>query len=230
MRTFKRNAAFGKFGLQADIRCMLSEGLLYGMALLLFWRVKNYRIGVSMQSGLSKHDIERIHWMTLALRLPEGGVKAEFQDSDSCVDHFETVRWQSGMFCPRCDAHDIAPKSARKTYRCRKCAYQFSATTRTFAHGANKKLLTYFLAAEDIIKRKATMSSFETIAAHDFKDRHGLAYETARRLLKLLKNELLLEDGGLIGRSICSEEINLPQDFELGGRDHFFWLLEALQA
>ena len=91
-------------------------------------------------------------------------------------------------------------------------------------------MLTYFLAAEDIIERKATMSSFETIAAHDFKDRHGLAYETARRLLKLLKGELLLEDGGLIGRCICSEEVNLPQDIELGGRDHFFWLLEALQA
>ncbi|MCK0137940.1 transposase [Aliiroseovarius sp. F47248L] len=183
-----------------------------------------------MQSGLSIRDIERIHWMSLAHRLPEGGVKAKFQDSDSCVDHFEAVRWQSGVFCPRCDAQDIAPKSARKTYRCRKCAYHFSATAGTFAHGANKKLLTYFLAAEDIIKRKATMSSFDIIGAHDFKDRHGLAYETARRILKLLTDELLLEDGGHIGRCICSEAINLPPNIELGGRDHFFWLLEALQT
>ena len=183
-----------------------------------------------MQSGLSIHDIERIHWMTLALRLPEGGVKAKFTNSDSCVEHLEAVRWQLGLYCPRCAARDIAPKSLRKTYRCRKCAYHFSATTRTFAHGANKKLLTYFWAAEDIIERKATMSSFESITGHDFKDRHDLAYETARRLLKLLTNELLLEDGGLIGRCICSEEITLPPDIEFGGRDHFFWLLEALQS
>ena len=183
-----------------------------------------------MQSGLSIHDIERIHWMTLALRLPEGGVDDKFSSNVSCVEHLEAVWWQLGLSCPRCDARDIAPKSARKTYRCRKCAYHFSATAQTFAHGANKNLLTYFLAAEDIIKRNAKMSSFETIAAHDFKDRHGLAYETARRLLKLLNGELLLEDGGLIGRCICSKEINVPPDIELGGRDHFFWLLEALQA
>lgn len=183
-----------------------------------------------MQSGLSAHDIERIHWMTLALCLPEGGGMVKFQDNDSCVDHFGAVRWRSGVFCPRCNAHDIAPKSSRKIYRCRKCAYHFSATARTFAHGANRNLLTYFLAAEDIIKRKATMSSFDIIAAHDFKDHHGLAYETARRLLKLLKDELLLEDGGLIGRCICSEEITLPPDIELGGRDHLFWLFDALQA
>lgn len=183
-----------------------------------------------MQSVLSKHDIERIHWMTLALRLPEVGVEAKFSSNVSCVEHLEAVRWQLGLSCPRCDARDIAPKSSRKTYRCRKCAYHFSATAQTFAHGANRNLHTYFLAAEDVIKRKAKMSSFETIAAHDFKDRHGLAYKTARRLLKLLKGELLLEDGGLIGRCICSEEINLPQDIELGGRGHFFWLLETLHA
>ncbi|RPE67411.1 transposase-like zinc ribbon protein [Pacificibacter maritimus] len=183
-----------------------------------------------MQSGLSAHDIERIHWMTLALRLPEGGVMAKFQDSDSCVGHFETVRWQFGLYCPRCKARDIAPKSSRKTYRCRKCAYHFSATAGTFAHGANRNLLTYFLAAEDIIKQKARMSSFESITGHEFKDQHGLAYMTARRLLKLLTEELLLEDGGLIGRCICAKEINVPPDIELGGHDHFHWLFEALQA
>ena len=183
-----------------------------------------------MQSALSEHDIERIHWMTLALRLPVGGVTAKFEDSDSCVEYLEEVRWQSGVFCPRCDARDIAPKSSRKTYRCRKGAYHFSATTRTFAHGANKRMLTYFVAAEDIIKRKATMSSFDIIAAHDFKDTHGLAYMTARRLLKLLTNELLLEDGGLIGRCICAGELSLPPDIEIGSRDHFFWLFEALQS
>jgi ribosomal protein L37AE/L43A len=204
--------------------------LLFEMALLLLWRVENSRNEMSMQPCLSKHDIERIHWMTLALRLPEGGVEAKFPNSDSCVDHLAEVRWLSQEHCPRCDARDIAPKSSRKTYRCRKCAYQFSATVGTFAHGVNKELLTYFLAAEDIIKRKATMSSFDIIAAHDFNDRHGLAYETARRLLKLLKAELLLEDGGLIGRCICSKEINVPPDIELGGRDHFFWLLDALQS
>jgi ribosomal protein L37AE/L43A len=182
-----------------------------------------------MQSALSEHDIERIHWMTLSLLLPAGGVTAKFQDIDTCVEHLDAVRWQLGVYCPRCDAGDIAPKSSRKTYRCRKCAYHFSATTRTFAHGANKKLLTYFLAAEDIIKRKAEMSSFDIIAAHDFKDEHKLAYMTARRLLKLLTNELLLEDGGLIGRCICAGELSLPPDIEIGGRDHFFWLLEALQ-
>ncbi|MEP0953472.1 MAG: transposase [Paracoccaceae bacterium] len=183
-----------------------------------------------MQSVLSKHDIERIHWMTLSLLLPEGGVTAKFPDSDSCVEHLDAVRWQLGLYCPRCDARDIAPKSSRKTYRCRKCAYHFSATTRTFAHGANKKMLTYFLAAEDIIERKATMSSFETIAAHDFKDEHKLAYMTARRLLKLLTNELLLDDGGLIGRCICAGELSLPPDIEIGGLDHFFWLFEAVQS
>lgn len=182
-----------------------------------------------MQAELSERDVERIHWMTLALRLPEGGVRAEFPNNDSCFDRLAAVRWPTGVTCPRCHERNIAPKSSRKTYRCRKCTYQFSATVGTFAHGGNKKLLTYFLAAEDIVIRKATMVGFASITGHDFKDRHGLAYETARRLLKLLTDELLLEGGGLIGHCICSNELNLPPDIEVGSRDHFFWLFQALQ-
>jgi hypothetical protein len=181
-----------------------------------------------MQAELSARDIERIHWMTLALRLPTGGVGATFLDNDSCMDRLAAVRWPTIVACPKCKGENIAPPSTRKSYRCRECGYHFSVTAGTFAHGASKKLLTYFLAAEDIILRKATSIGHAHIVAHGFKDRHRLAYETARRFLELLTNELLLKDGGLLGHCICSQDFNLPQDIELGGREHFFWLLRAL--
>lgn len=183
-----------------------------------------------MQAGLSESDIERIHWMTLALRLPQGGVRAKFPDNDSCIDRLAAVRWPENLACPECKGQNIALPTSRKTYRCRKCAYHFSATAGTFAHGGNKKLLTYFLVAEDIILRNAIRIGRAHITAHDFKDRHGLAYETARRFLKLLPAELLLNDGGLLGRCICSLDVELPQHIELGGHDHFFWLLRQLES
>ena len=182
-----------------------------------------------MQAELSERDIERIHWMTLALRLPAGGVGAEFPNNDSCLDRLEVVRWPLGLICPKCGDRNIALNDLRKPYRCRKCKCQFSVTAGTFAHGAHKKLLTYFLAAEDIVVRKATMVGFASITAHGFKDRHRLAYETARRLLKLLTNELLLQDGGLIGHCICSNRLELPPDIEIGSYDHFSWLSRAFQ-
>jgi hypothetical protein len=106
---------------------------------------------------------------------------------------------------------------------------QFSPSVGTFAHGGHKPLLTYFLAAEDIIIRKENMSGFNTIARHGFKDRHRLAYQTARRLLTSLTKELLLEDGGLLGRCICSNDVILPPDIDLGSDDHSAWLSEALR-
>ncbi len=183
-----------------------------------------------MQAELSESDIERIHWMTLALRLPAGGVGATFLDNDSCKDRLAAVRWPTIVACPKCKGQNIAPPASRKTYRCRKCAYHFSATAGTFAHGGNKKLLKYFLVAEDIILRNAIRIGRAHITAHDFKNRHRLAYETARRFLKLLPAELLLKDGGLLGRCICSLDLELPQDIELGSHDHFFWLLRQLES
>jgi hypothetical protein len=183
-----------------------------------------------MQAKLSERDIERIHWMTLALRLPEGGVGAEFPNNDSCLNRLAAVRWPAGVTCPRCHERNIAPKSSRKTYRCRKCKYQFSATVGTFAHGGNKNLLTYFLAAEDIVVRKATMVGFASITGHDFKDRHRLAYETSRRLLKLLTDELLLDGGGLLSHCICQNDIELPLDIEIGSYDHLSWLSRTLRS
>jgi hypothetical protein len=86
------------------------------------------------------------------------------------------------------------------------------------------------LVAEDIILRNAIRIGRAHITAHDFKDRHRLAYETARRFLELLPAELLLKDSGLLGRCICSRDVDLPLDIELGGHDHFFWLLRQLES
>lgn len=182
-----------------------------------------------MQTASSAYVMDLIHWKTLALRLPEGGVRATFPDNDSCRKRMSAVRWPSGVICLRCDSRDIAPESVRKTFRCRKCTYQFSPSVGTFVHGGNKPLLTYFLAAEHIIIRKAKMSDFKMVTAHSFKDRHRLAYQTARRLLSSLTRELLLEDGGLLGRCICSNNVILPPDVVPGSDDHFFWLSAALR-
>ena len=171
--------------------------------------------------GFSNATLEQIHWLSLYLRLPEGGVAEEFPTESACEDRFQQVRWPDGPICPGCAKKDFNNLTSEKFYPCRNCKTQFSDTSGTILHRRRLDLSVYFGLAAEIVGHQKIRS---VPSGHDIKDRFKLAYATAVRLKKSITNSLTETNGGLLGRCICVRDLPVPQHIDLGSEDHLIWL------
>ncbi|WP_417241833.1 transposase [Celeribacter sp.] len=173
------------------------------------------------ENGFANTTLERIHWLTLYLRLPAGGVDEKFPTESACEERLREIRWPEGLTCPKCSKKDIGNLTSENFYPCKSCKKQFSDTSGTILHGRMLDLRVYFQFSADIVlhQKIGTIPS-----AHVTKDSLGLAYATAYRLKKNLTRSLTEVDGGLLGRCICVDEIDLPQHIDPGSEVHLIWL------
>lgn len=173
------------------------------------------------QDQLTDTQSARIHWMTLFLRLPEKEITSVFKDDSAFEQRLRETRWPNGPICTRCSEKNIGQLDQRKIFVCRKCNAQFSLTSGTILHRSRVSLRVYFELSADIIRYKIRRSS---PTGHGIKDKYGIAYATAVRLKEIISRSLEEEDGGLLGRCICVEPLELPQDFVPGTEKHLLLL------
>ena len=170
---------------------------------------------------------ERAHWLELYLRLPEAGVALEFPNESICERRLAHVRWPDGPICPSCSEKNAVPVKSRKPLSCKNCQKQFSATSGTFLHGRKLDLRLYFLIAETLIKAEALRSM---ATGHGIKDEFQIAYATAVRLKKKIRQSLLETTRGIISRCICVGDLSVQQDIEPGTEHYSAWLETEFRA
>lgn len=173
-------------------------------------------------------DRLRIHWMTLFLQLPEGGISGNFPSVVACNRRLAETRWPLGPVCLMCDSQDVGFLEGRQVYYCRGCNYQGSVKAKTFLHRSRLDLRTSFLAAEDVIRCHAYGNEWSELTGHAFADRLAISYVAARRLKKSLVDHLSQAGGGLMGKCLCTKSVRLPREISEYSREHFFWLCDQL--
>ncbi|WP_050525955.1 transposase [Pseudorhodobacter aquimaris] len=167
-----------------------------------------------------------IHWYALRCQVPPEGVRKRFPTLQSCRERLIAVRWPSGIFCPRCQAGDPVHLTTRAQYQCRSCRFQFSPTTATALHRSRIEVPIWFAAAERIIHYQNMGSATGMVPAHDLAAAMGVAYVAARRLRKIIIEDLGPDGRGLLRAAICTEEVILPPHVFLGTERHLGWLID----
>jgi transposase-like protein len=170
--------------------------------------------------------LEQIHWTSLYLGLPPGGIVAAFPSEGACEARLYQMRWPDGPVCPNCFQTNVHFFGLREIRICRKCKKQFSLTSGTDLHGIHRGLQSYFALAEEIIQYRQR-GALPTL--RELQDNHGMAYATAIRLRKKLTDDLAKFHGGLLGRCICIEFPNLPPDIVFGSESHLLHLEGEMQ-
>ncbi|MCR8825241.1 transposase [Pseudosulfitobacter koreensis] len=174
----------------------------------------------------SNKTLEQIHWISLYLGLPPGGIDAAFPSEDACEARLFEVRWPDGPVCPTCFQTNAHFLDLRKIQTCRKCKKQFSLTSGTDLHRIHLGLKAYFELAEEIIqyRQRGAMPTLRQL-----QDKHDMAYATAIRLRSKLTENLAKFHGGLLGRCICSDFPSLPPDMVFGSESHLLHLQGEMQ-
>jgi transposase-like protein len=126
----------------------------------------------------------------------------------------EELRWPNGVACPKCGGSDvylIVPKngnsrprasgymSERRTWRCRPCNRQFSATTGTMMHGTKIPLRTWVLVIFEMCASK------NGVAAREIERKYGLCCRSAWFLMHRIR-EAMQHDGLTMRGTIQSDE------------------------
>jgi hypothetical protein len=70
-----------------------------------------------------------------------------FPDDTACLRYLVEARWPLGFRCPACGSADALLMEARRTWQCRACRKQTSATAGTVLHRSKLPLTAWFTAA-----------------------------------------------------------------------------------
>lgn len=167
-----------------------------------------------------------IHWYTLRCQTPPEGVRRRFSTLMSCRERLVAVRWPHGVFCPRCQARDPVHLTTRALYQCRSCRFQFSPTTASPLHRSRIELPIWFAAAERIIHYQDMGSTPGRVPADDLAAEMGVAYVAARRLRKIIIEDLDPDGTGVLRAAICTEKVILPSHVSPGTERHLGWLID----
>jgi transposase-like protein len=129
-------------------------------------------------------------------------------------EFLEELRWPGGVACPKCHGSDvylIVPKngtsrrtssgsmSQRRTWNCRACKRQFSATTGTMMHGTKISLRIWVLVIFEMCASK------NGVAAREIERKYGLCCRSAWFLMHRIR-EAMKHDGLTMLGTIQADE------------------------
>ncbi len=122
---------------------------------------------------------------------------AVFHNEDKAREHLETLLWQFGPTCPRCDGMRVTKLQGKSTrpgvYKCKDCRKPFSVTVGTIFERSHIPLTKWLLAAYFMMTAKKSMS------AMNLQRLIGTSYEAAWFLFHRLREIPLRTDFGPIG-------------------------------
>lgn len=102
-------------------------------------------------------------------------------DEQAAIDHFRSIRWRHGAFCPHCGSTKVYHFSDRRTHKCGDCRKRFSIKVGTIFEDSKIELRTWMLAIWLITSHKKGIAS--TTLARDL----GVTQKTAWFMLHRLR-------------------------------------------
>lgn len=111
---------------------------------------------------------------------------------DSCIAHFELVRWGAIPICPYCGAarvshnRDASRQMTASRWKCQRCKRSFSATVGTVFHKTHVDLQRWFLLISLMLSAKKGLSA--TQAARGLEMRRSTVGSMMRRVHKSMAN------------------------------------------
>ena len=114
----------------------------------------------------------------------------QFPDNATCVEHFASIRFRNGRYCPYCGSMCTYKYEKPDRYRCGSCKKDFSATSNTIFESAHLGLRQYFIILAHMTQAK------EAIPLRDLIEAAGATEKSVRRAVRLLKAGL--------GGNICN--------------------------
>lgn len=94
-------------------------------------------------------------------------------------------------------------------------------------HRSRVELPVWFAAAERIIHYQDMGSAPGMVPTHDLATEMGVAYVAARRLRKIIIEDLGRDGSGLLQAAICIEQVILPNHIPPGIERHLGWLIDS---
>ncbi len=139
-------------------------------------------------------------------------IATQLGTDEQCLAFIETMRWENGVRCVKCDSDRISKfttkegkrKSgriipARHLYECLVCGEQFAATTGTLFHDTHLPLQKWFFAVALMVNAKKGLS------ARQMKRDLGVTYKTAWFLCHRIR-EAMQSEGGIFGGTVEIDE------------------------
>lgn len=83
----------------------------------------------------------------------------EIPDEQAAIDHFTSIRWQQGEFCPRCNSARVYHFADKRTHKCGDCRKRFSIRVGTIFEDSKLPLRTWMLAIWLITSHKKGIAS-----------------------------------------------------------------------
>lgn len=105
-----------------------------------------------------------------------------FPDEQSAINHFRSIRWKNGAFCPHCQSTNIYHFSDDRTHKCGECRKRFSIKVGTIFEDSKVPLNKWFMAIWLITSHKKGIAS--TQLAKDI----GVTQKTAWFMLHMLRH------------------------------------------
>jgi transposase-like protein len=68
----------------------------------------------------------------------------KFRDNQVALDHFKSIRWRDGEFCPHCGHDKVYGLKRKGIYRCAQCRKNFSILVGTIFENSKLKLRVWF--------------------------------------------------------------------------------------
>jgi transposase-like protein len=129
-----------------------------------------------------------------------------FHSEDHCRAYLETLRWPSGIECPRCSSANVSRVKGRSQLVCNGCDYHFSVTSGTVMHDTHLPLWKWFLAAYSMCEAK------KGVSANQLKRTLGVSYQTAWHLSHRIRAAM-----GSVEQAPLSGTVEVDETF-IGGK------------
>lgn len=116
-----------------------------------------------------------------------------FKDEETCREHFTTIRFRNGEYCPHCKHDKIYSFSNGKRYRCAKCRQDFTIKTGTVFGESKLPIRKWFIAIYLLSTTSKGISSIQ-LAKHV-----GVTQKTAWFMDHRIRETMQQNKGQLFG-------------------------------
>ena len=107
---------------------------------------------------------------------------AAFPDEQAAIDHFTSIRWKHGVFCPHCGSTKAYHFSDKRTHKCGNCRKRFSIKVGTIFEDSKVELRKWIMAIWLVSSHENGIAS--TQLAKDI----GVTQKTAWFMLRRLRH------------------------------------------
>lgn len=131
-----------------------------------------------------------------------------FGTEKACLKALIANRWPEGFCCPQCNCREGYWITKRRSFECRDCGYQASATAGTVLHGTRTTIQKWFLAIYWLA------STPKAPSASELKRQLDVTYKTAWIIRQKIIHALSCRDGELMLYGL----VEMDESF-VGGRE-----------